>query len=122
MAFSRSNLPLFNQYRLFLINIKNFVTIVLTTVEIFLSCRTQFVAFLVTQQLNSFFDGNLDTLSLYILDFNGVQHPNPSYSIWLSLDQLIRSWLFATISPELLTEVHDLIHANANLGLSVTSF
>jgi len=27
------------------------------------------------------------------------------------LDQLIRSWLFATISPNLLTEVHDVIHS-----------
>ena len=27
------------------------------------------------------------------------------------MDQLIRSWLFATISPELLIEVHDLIHS-----------
>ena len=33
------------------------------------------------------------------------------YSVWLHLDQLIRSWLFATISPELLTEVHDMVHS-----------
>ncbi|KAJ8423765.1 hypothetical protein Cgig2_028266 [Carnegiea gigantea] len=96
---------------IFSINIKNFITIVLTTVENFLSWRTQFVAFLVTQQLNGFFDGTLDTPSFYILDFNGVQHPNPSYSVWLRLDQLVRSWLFAMISPKLLTGVHDLIHA-----------
>ena len=53
----------------------------------------------------------IETPTTYILDFNGVQHPNPSYFIWLRLDQLIQSWLFATISPELLTEVHGLIHA-----------
>lgn len=76
---------------IFSINIKNFVTIVLTTVENFLFRCTQFIAFLVTQHLSGFFYGMIDIPSSYILDFNGVQHPNPSYSVWLRLDQLIRS-------------------------------
>ena len=55
----------------------------------FLSSRTQFVAFLVTQYLSGFVDGMIEAPTTYILDYNGVQHPNPSYSIWLRLDQLI---------------------------------
>jgi len=53
----------------------------------------------------------IETPTTYILDFNGVQHSNLSYSVWLRLDQLIRSWLFAIISRELLTEVYDVIHS-----------
>ncbi|KAJ8445793.1 hypothetical protein Cgig2_027874 [Carnegiea gigantea] len=44
---------------LFTVNVKNFITVVLTTVEDFLSWRTQFIAFLVTQQLSGFFDVQL---------------------------------------------------------------
>jgi len=65
----------------------------------------------VAQQLSGFFDGMITTPSTYILDYHGIQHPNPTYSTWLRLDQLIHPWSFATISPELLTEVHDLIHS-----------
>ena len=53
----------------------------------------------------------IETPTTSILDFNGVQHPMPSYSVCLHLDQLIRSWLFATISPDLLTEAHDVLHS-----------
>ena len=65
-----------------------------------------------TQQLSGFFDGTINTPSSHILEYHGVQHPNPTYYAWFCFDQLIRSWLFATInSPELLTEVHDLMHS-----------
>ena len=96
---------------IFSLNVKNFVTIVLTTIEDFHSWRTQFVAFLITQQLCGFFDGTIKTPTASVLDYNGVQHPNPAYSVLLPSDQLIRSWLFATISPDLLTKVHDVIHS-----------
>lgn len=68
---------------LFSLNIKNFVTIVLSVVEDFLSWRTQFIAFLVTQQLSGFFDGTIETPLNYVLDVHGIQHPNPMYSVWL---------------------------------------
>jgi len=53
----------------------------------------------------------IEAPTTYILDYNGVQHPNPSYSIWLRLDQFIWSRLFVTMSSELFTKVHDLIHS-----------
>jgi len=37
------------------------------------------------------------------------------------LDQLIRSWLFATISPESLTEAHDVIHSK-KFGIGFLSY
>ena len=94
-----------------MVNVKNFITVVLTNVEDLLSWHTQFVAFLVTQQLSGFFYGTIHTPSAYILDYHGIQHSNPNYSTWLRLDQLIHSWLFAMISLALLTKVHDLMHS-----------
>ena len=41
---------------------------------------------------------------------SGLQQPKPAYSLWLRLDQLIWSWLFATISKDHLTDVRDLQH------------
>jgi len=46
-----------------------------------------------------------------IVTVNGLQHSNPSYSVWLQLDQLLRLWMFITISSDLLTEVHDVPHS-----------
>ena len=79
--------------------------------EDYLSWRIQFITFLVTQQLSGFFDGTIETPLTYILDVHCIQYPNPTYSVWLRLDPLIRSWLFATISHELFTDVHNVIHS-----------
>ena len=42
---------------------------------------------------------------------HGLQQANPGYHYCVHMDQLVCSWIFATISKDLLCEVHDLPHA-----------
>lgn len=94
------------------INVRNHVTTTLTTIEDFLAWRTQFVAVLIMHQLQGFIDGSLPQPAPYIIDFNGIQRPNPQHATWIRLDQYIRSWIYATLSRGLLTEVHTIVHAS----------
>ncbi|CAH9089755.1 unnamed protein product [Cuscuta europaea] len=56
-------------------------------------------------------DGSIPVPPLYTLDFNNHQIVNTDYYHWLRVDQTIRSWLFTTLSREVLTDVHDIKHS-----------
>ncbi|CAH9112741.1 unnamed protein product [Cuscuta europaea] len=56
-------------------------------------------------------DGTLQVPSAYSIDILNHQSPNPEYSVWLRIDQTIRSWLFATLSRDILIDVRDLKHS-----------
>ena len=63
-------------------------------------------------QLSGIIDGTMPTPSPIFTYMHGLQQPNPGYHYWVRVDQLVRSWIFAIISKNLLCEVHDLVHAS----------
>ncbi|CAH9140684.1 unnamed protein product [Cuscuta epithymum] len=56
-------------------------------------------------------DGTIQVSPAYFIDVLNRQIPNPEFSLWLRLDQTIRSWLFATLSRDVLIDVRDLKHS-----------
>ncbi|KAL2900798.1 Retrovirus-related Pol polyprotein from transposon TNT 1-94 [Bienertia sinuspersici] len=51
-------------------------------------------------------DGTLPMPSPFLSDNTGRDHINPDYYLWLKIDQIVRSWLFATLHRDILVEVH----------------
>ncbi|CAH9125443.1 unnamed protein product [Cuscuta epithymum] len=90
--------------------ISQIVTIKLKAVEDYLTWRTQFESFLVSQGLLGIVDGSIEVPPMYTIDFANRQVPNPDYYYWLRVDQTIRCWLFATLTRDVLVDVHDLKH------------
>ncbi|CAH9076538.1 unnamed protein product [Cuscuta epithymum] len=90
-------------------NVSQIVTIKLKAVEDYLTWRTQ--SFLVSQGLFGMLDGSIPVPLMYTVDFNNCQVPNTEYYHWLRVDQTIRSWLFATLTRDVLVDVHDLKHS-----------
>ncbi|CAH9053256.1 unnamed protein product [Cuscuta epithymum] len=84
-------------------NVTNIVTTRLDKVEDYLPWRTQFESFLVSHGLLGIIDGSILAPPQTIFDA-----PNPEYHSWLKIDQTVRSWLFATLSRNILLEVHTL--------------
>ena len=62
-------------------------------------------------QLFGMLDGSMPQSTSHVLGSLGTPQPNPVYGYWLRVDQLIRVWLFATISKDTLSEVRDLRHS-----------
>ncbi|CAH9089541.1 unnamed protein product [Cuscuta europaea] len=56
-------------------------------------------------------DGSIQVPPAYSIDALNRQTPNPEFSTWLRIDQTIRSWLFATLSRDVLIDVRDLKHS-----------
>jgi len=54
--------------------------------------------------------GSIPIPADHIIVFLGMQQPNPAYYLWVHIDQLVRAWLFVTISKDTLVEVRDLHH------------
>lgn len=94
------------------LNVINYVTTKLGKVEDFLTLRTQLVAFLVMNQLQTFVDGNISPLSAHARDAQGYFVTNLVYSTWLRYDQYIHTWLFTTVSQQVLCDIHDLPHSH----------
>ncbi|CAH9137000.1 unnamed protein product [Cuscuta epithymum] len=92
-------------------NVCQIVTIKLKAVEDYLTWRTQFESFLVSQGLFGMVDGTIQVPPMYTLDFNNQRIVNTDYYHWLRVDQTIRSWLFATLTRDVLTDVHDIKHS-----------
>ncbi|CAH9089472.1 unnamed protein product [Cuscuta epithymum] len=92
-------------------NVTNIVTTKLQAVEDYTTWRTQFESFLVSQNLLGMVDGSVQVPSVYSIDLSNRPIPNPEYSSWLRIDQTIRSWLFATLSRDVLIDVRDLKHS-----------
>lgn len=61
-------------------------------------------------QISGILDGTTTSYSPVFSYTNGLQQANPGCHYWVRLDQLVRSWIFATIFKDLLCEGHDLIH------------
>ncbi|CAH9110195.1 unnamed protein product [Cuscuta europaea] len=89
-------------------NVTNIVTTRLNVVEDYLPWRTQFESFLVSHSLLGLLYVFVLTPPQFIHDTTRREMPNPEYHHWLKIDQTIRSWLFVTLSRDILMEVHDL--------------
>ncbi|CAH9071039.1 unnamed protein product [Cuscuta europaea] len=92
-------------------NVTNIVTTKLLVVEDYTTWWTQFESFLVSQALLGMVDGSIQVPPTYSIDALNRQTPNPEFSTWLRIDQTIRSWLFATLSRDVLIDVRDLKHS-----------
>ncbi|CAH9080689.1 unnamed protein product [Cuscuta europaea] len=92
-------------------NVTNIVTTKLLAVEDYTTWRTQFESFLVSQALLGMVDGSIQVPPAYSIDALNRQIPNPEFSTWLRIDQTIHSWLFATLSRDVLIDVRDLKHS-----------
>ncbi|CAH9124056.1 unnamed protein product [Cuscuta epithymum] len=95
------------------LNITNIVTTKLAIVEDYLTWRIQFEPFLVSNGFLGILDGSIPAPSPYIYDAYHHETINPDYYNLLKLDQTVRSWLFATLSRDVLIEVRDLKNAFA---------
>ncbi|KAG7656784.1 Retrotransposon Copia-like N-terminal [Arabidopsis suecica] len=92
------------------VHVTSSVTLKLTDSN-YLLWKTQFESLLSSQKLIGFVNGTVNAPSLTRLVVNGevtCEEPNPLYEAWFCTDQLIRSWLFGTLSEEVLGHVHNL--------------
>jgi len=99
-------------------NVTNLVTIKLNSVEDYLTWRTQFTSLLLSHELVGFVDGSISTPPQFVCDASGNQQVNHHYRTWLRVDQSVRSWLFATLSREVLVDVH-LLPTSRDIWLSL---
>ncbi|CAH9127318.1 unnamed protein product [Cuscuta epithymum] len=98
------------------LNITNIVTTKLNAVEDYLSWRTQFESFLVSNGFLGILNGSIPAPPPYLFYACQREVLNPDYCNWLKLDQTVRSWLFATLSRDVLIEVRELKNASAIWG------
>ncbi|KAG9441346.1 hypothetical protein H6P81_017200 [Aristolochia fimbriata] len=70
--------------------------------------KTQFLPFLRSQNLVGFVDGSVMAPPVSIQDETGIQTSNPEYLNWFQTDQMIVSWINATLSEESLSLVSGL--------------
>ncbi|KAG9441345.1 hypothetical protein H6P81_017199 [Aristolochia fimbriata] len=70
--------------------------------------KTQFLPFLRSQKLVGFVDGSVMAPPVSIQDETGIQTSNPEYLNWFETDQMIVSWINATLSEESLSPVSGL--------------
>ncbi|CAH9087802.1 unnamed protein product [Cuscuta europaea] len=89
-------------------NVTNIVTTRLAWVEDYLPWKTQFESFLVSHSLLGVLDGTILIPSPFILGASRREIVNTDYQHWLKIDQIVRSWLFATLSRDILIDVHGL--------------
>lgn len=87
-------------------NVTNLVTIKLTSVEDYLTWRTQFQSLLLSYELLGFVDRSIQPPTPFVNDALGKQQSNPLYRSWLRIDQSVCSWLFTTHSRAVLMDVH----------------
>ncbi|KAL0874896.1 hypothetical protein Bca101_024601 [Brassica carinata] len=77
----------------------------------YLLWKTQLESLLSSQKILGFVNGAVPapapTRSVIEGDVT-VQQPNPQYDAWVCTDQLVRSWIFGTLSEEVLGSVHTL--------------
>jgi len=99
-------------------NITNLVTIKLNSVEDYLTWRTQFTSLLISHELLGFVDGSTPQPTQFLCNVSGNQQVTPLYRSWVRVDQSVRSWLFATLSREVLVDVH-LLPTSRDIWLSL---
>lgn len=92
------------------VHVVSCVTLKLTDSN-YLLWKTQFESLLSSQMLLGFINGAVTappTTRVVTQDVVAVEEPNPLYESWFCTDQLVRSWLFGTLSEEVLGSVHSL--------------
>ena len=92
------------------VHILSCVTLKLTYSN-YLLWKTQFESLLSSQKLLGFVNGATvppPTTHSVNTDNTPGKEPNPKYDDWVCSDQLVRSWLFGTLSEEVLGSVHTL--------------
>ena len=96
---------------LWTVNIMEYIITVLASVDDYLSWETQFTFFVIMHQLQGMLDGTVTQPQSTVFVALGIIRPNPAYSYWIQVDQLLRAWIFATISKEKLCEVRNIPYA-----------
>ncbi|KAG7578201.1 Integrase catalytic core [Arabidopsis thaliana x Arabidopsis arenosa] len=92
------------------VHVTSSVTLKLTDRN-YLLWKTQIESLLSSQKLIGFVNGAVNAPSQTRLIVNGdvtTDEPNPQYESWFCTDQLVKSWLFGTLSEEVLGHVHNL--------------
>lgn len=77
----------------------------------YLLWKTQFESLLSSQKLLGFVNGAVPSppaTRTVVRDAETVEEPNPQFEAWFCTDQLVRSWLFGTLSEEVLGSIHTL--------------
>ncbi|KAH0776743.1 hypothetical protein KY290_008154 [Solanum tuberosum] len=69
----------------------------------FLLWKTQFMPMIYACGLNHHIDGTTQTPTQFLDDTN--TNPNPEYTIWLRQDQLVLSWIVASVSESILPQL-----------------
>jgi len=62
-------------------------------------------------QLQCMLDASISQPPSHLPLLSGLSQPNLEYAYWLRVNQLIRAWLSAIISRDMLSEVCDLTHS-----------
>ena len=92
------------------IHVLNSVTLKLNDSN-YLLWKTQFESLLSSQKLLGFVNGAAAPPAATCVVVHGtenVEENNPLFDSWFCTDQLVRSWLFGTLSEEVLGSVHTL--------------
>lgn len=92
------------------VHILSSLTLNLTSAN-YLLWKTQFKSLLSSQKLLDFVNGVVPSPPTTRVVTRGdaqVEEPNPLFESWLCSDQLVKSWIFGTLSEEVLGTVHTL--------------
>ncbi|KFK30733.1 hypothetical protein AALP_AA6G020200 [Arabis alpina] len=89
-------------------SINNCVTVKLTE-KTYIVWKLQFESFLAGQNLFGFVDGTTPApaKTMMVRGVNDVENevPNPDYPAWIRSDQVVRSWIFGSLSEDVLSVV-----------------
>ena len=88
-------------------NISPFISIKLDGTN-YLQWTSQFLPILRSYDLLSIVDGSEVCPSKHLVTAEGKQDANPAYVLWNKKDQLVLSWLIATLTPNVLSTVYGL--------------
>lgn len=92
------------------VHVSSCVTLKLTDSN-YLLWKTQFESLLSSQKLVGFINGAVTApprTHLVATEEGNVEEANPEFDSWFCTDQLVRSWMFGTLSEEVLGHVHSL--------------
>ncbi|KAK2979066.1 hypothetical protein RJ640_026016 [Escallonia rubra] len=70
--------------------------------------KSQFIPVLISHDLLGYIDGTFPCPPQYISDSNGQVVVNLAYTAWVCTDQSLLSWINATLTKDILQEVHEL--------------
>ncbi|KAK2981326.1 hypothetical protein RJ640_020196 [Escallonia rubra] len=70
--------------------------------------KSQFLPVLISHDLLDYIDGIFPCPPQYVSDSDGQAIVNPTYTAWARTDQSLLSWINATLTKDILQEVHEL--------------